>query len=291
MELIKTTPADPRPDAWIEMLSCLRKHGSVTNPRGERTIEIEDFHIDLDPQRDRFCTFKERALDLRYLAGEFGWYLGGDANDTIIEVLSKFWRKIKSDHRPYWNSNYGVPIFQHGQYDSCLQALRDDVDSRQAVMVISNSSVIMSTTKDKICTNAVMFRIRKNKLNMTVQMRSNDIIFGLCYDLPIFSFIMEMAWAALKGDYPDLELGTYHHTSGSFHIYEKHWGMMDQIVESGESSFYKTPIPVISSDDEVTYLMNEYPVLMKRALVSREPINMHPKYAFTQRLLRWVQGG
>lgn len=292
MELLQTTPADPRPDAWLEMLSSLKKRGNVTNPRGERTIEIEDFHIDLDPRLDRFCAFKERAFSLKYLAGEFGWYLGADPNDTIIEVLSKFWGKIKNPVRPYWNSNYGVPIFLNHQFHNCVETLRVDPDSRQAAIILSTDGVIHSNTRDKICTNAIMFRIRKGKLNMTVQMRSNDVILGLGYDLPIFSFIQEMMLVALR-NYMSLDMGLYHHTSASFHIYEKHWGMMDEIVENGGSSFYKTPIPQIASADEGGYLQHEYPLLMKRALTIQEPINIdaHPEYAFTQRLLRWVQGG
>ena len=50
----------------------------------------------------------------------------------------------------------------------------------------------MSNDKDKICTYSISFRIRKNKLNMTVNMRSNDFILGTQIDFFQFSVIQEM---------------------------------------------------------------------------------------------------
>ncbi len=76
--------------------------------------------------------------------------------------------------------------------------MRNDKDSRQACIMINRKEVMMGETKGKLCTNAIMFRIRENKLNMTVQMRSNDVIFGLGIDAVMFSFMYEMMYQRLK---------------------------------------------------------------------------------------------
>lgn len=274
---------------WAEMFTALRGRGKIISPRGERTIEIEDYHIDLDPLRDRFCTYRARDLSLRYLAGEFGWYLAGDPNDTIIQVLSSFWGKISNPNGTRWNSNYGVPIFKKKQYMNCLGILISDPDSRQAVIVINRRGVAMSDSRDKICTNAIMFRIRDNKLNMTVQMRSNDIVRGLCYDMPIFSMIMEMMLVDLRGynHLSDLQMGIYHHTSSSFHIYERHWPMMDEILDAYDKQldYQVMNVPRIKSVDEVIYLQHGYPINMKRALVIKKYVSGWP---FSDLLLEWI---
>ena len=69
------------------------------------------------------------------------------------------------------------------------------------------------------CTYSMNFRIRENKLNMTVHMRSQDAIYGFGSDIPIFSFIHEMVYISLKETYPELNIGNYYHTVDSFHIY------------------------------------------------------------------------
>ncbi len=54
-------------EKWLEIFSCLKKFGRLSSPRDQKTIEIEDFHIDVDPLQDRFCSFTERNLSLKYL--------------------------------------------------------------------------------------------------------------------------------------------------------------------------------------------------------------------------------
>lgn len=285
-------------EKWIKMFNDLKTTGSLHAPRGHRTLEIENYHVDIDPITDRFCSFEARDLSLKYLAGEFGWYLGADNSDTFIETLSQFWSTIKADYRPYWNSNYGVPIFRLGQFDKCLDVLKADPDSRQACIAINRYEVVTSDSKDKICTNAIMFRIRDNKLNMTVQMRSNDIVLGLCYDLPMFCFMQEMLVVLLNEFYPNLEIGTYHHTSGSFHIYEKHFDMMESIIASKPSSYKIVDLPAIDNSAQVDMLMSRFSVWSKQVLTGRD-IRTIPAVlkrsktssvipTFTSTLLRWL---
>jgi thymidylate synthase len=56
-------------------------------------------------------------------------------------------------------------------------------------------------------------------------MRSNDVIFGLTYDLPWFVRLQRLAAEAVG-----LPVGAYSHQASSLHIYERHFEMAKQIA-------------------------------------------------------------
>lgn len=243
---------------WLKIFKDLY-NAPESSPRGQRVKEKIGYSIRLHPINDRFCSFDERKLNFKYLAGEFVWYLRGDRDDLSIIKYSKFWDKIKNKNKPTFNSNYGYYIFKEGQFDYVLEVLKADKDSRQAAIIINNKDVMMSDSFDKICTYSVSFNIRKNKLNMIVNMRSNDVIRGFSIDVVMFSFIYEMLYVKLKETYPDLQIGFYQHCADSFHIYELHYPMMESILENNnpvETTYKQIKIPRMTLAD-VDFLLNE----------------------------------
>ena len=68
---------------------------------------------------------------------------------------------------------------------------------------------------------------------MKVQMRSNDIFYGLTFDAPFFAFVHQHMFLWLKETYPSLELGTYAHFADNIHYYERHFELASQILENG----------------------------------------------------------
>lgn len=244
---------------WLKIFKDLNE-ADESAPRGQRVKEILNYTIKLHPIKDRFCSFDERKLNYRYLAGEFAWYMRGDLNDTSIEDYSKFWNKLRNESEPTFNSNYGHYIFKQGQFDYIFNTLSIDKDSRQAAIIINNSDVMMSDSKDKICTYSMLFNIRKNKLNMIINMRSNDVIRGFSIDVVMFSFIYEMLYTRLKRVYPDLKIGTYYHNADSFHIYELHYPMMEEILANKGTNYKEVKVPKLINKD-VEFLINDWPAL------------------------------
>lgn len=242
---------------WLKVFNDLKNNSIESAPRGQKIKELLNYSIKLHPIRDRFCSFSERNLSMKYLSGEFAWYLRGDLNDDSIVTYSKFWNKIKSDTLPFWNSNYGYYFFQMKQYEHIIKSLIEDKDSRQAVCIINSPAVMMSNSFDKICTYSVSFNIRNDKLNMIVNMRSNDAIRGFCIDVVMFSFIYEMVYNELKETYKDLKIGNYWHNADSFHIYELHWDMMNSIIENGGENYEVLDIPRMHQK-ESTFLRSYY---------------------------------
>lgn len=233
------------------LLNC----GKECKPRELKIIEQENFCFSFDPFV-RFMNFKSRKYNLGYVKKEFLWYLKADKYDTSICEHAKLWKTlVKKDGSI--NSNYGQYIFSENshQFNNVVSQLVDDKDSRRAAIVILKNEHILSDDKDLPCTYSLSFRIRENKLNMSVHMRSQDCIFGLGSDLPTFSFIHEMVYVSLRDiQYKDLQMGNYFHNVDSFHVYERHFEMIKNIA-SGNDEYIEVECPKISSYDEVMSLL------------------------------------
>jgi thymidylate synthase len=160
--------------------------------------------------------------------GELGWYLLKDRNIDFINNFSSFWKNI-ADEGGHINSNYGSLLFGE-QLQWALDSLKNDKNTRQAVCFLNQPKFQYEGNKDFVCTMYLNFWIRDNKLNMKVQMRSNDIFYGLSYDAPFFSFVQQSMWHWLRNKYEDLEMGTYYHSADNIHYYERHFELADKIV-------------------------------------------------------------
>jgi thymidylate synthase len=250
---MKTAEASTR--SFNKIFQDLREFGKPVAPRGMKVLEIEDYTYTLEPYV-RFCSFPERKLKIDYVKGEFLWYLKGDKHDLSICEKASMWKTLINADGSI-NSNYGQYIFYQNegqrisQFDNVVETLVKDKDSRRAAIMILGKEHLMMTTNDLPCTYCMSFRIRDNKLNMSVRMRSQDAVFGMGNDAPTFSFVQEMVYAMLLDTYPDLKLGTYTHTTDSFHIYERHFDILDALAD-GKCD--EIDCPEISSSIEVAYL-------------------------------------
>lgn len=228
--------------------------GEKIAPRNLPVLELENYNYVMPPYV-RFCNFERRKLHVAYIKEEFKWYLKGDRFDSSIIQHAKIWADTINPDGSI-NSNYGQYIFgKANQFDKALDSLKKDKDSRRASIMILNKENILSDDKDLCCTYCINFRIRKNYLNMTVRMRSQDAILGMGNDVANFSFIHEMMYNALKEFYPDIRYGIYYHSADSFHIYERHFKMLEEI----------TGMPIVRKESEIVmndkYIIEECPAI------------------------------
>lgn len=236
---------------FAKIYQKLLKNGEFVEPRGQNVLEAENFSYELSPYV-RFHNFENRKLNLKYIKNEFLWYLKGDKYDLSICKHAKLWNDIKNKDGSI-NSNYGQYIFGDiNQFDNVVNILACDRDSRRGSIIILDRNHLFEETNDVPCTYSINFRIRQNKLNMTVHMRSQDAIYGMGNDTPTFSFIHEMMLNALKVFYSELEYGTYYHFVDSFHVYERHFEMFKQLVKG--DCYALIYCPKISGPEEVSFL-------------------------------------
>jgi thymidylate synthase len=211
--------------------SLLSRLGTGAEPgNGTREI-IGEQHCFIN-SRDIILSANERKFKIDYALQEVIWYLSRNRSIKEIGESAKIWKMI-ADSRQEVESNYGTyiwndhPEFQESQFDWIIKELTADLTSRKAVLNINSHSHKYKNQKDLPCTISISFLVRDNALNMFVNMRSNDLIFGWCNDIFAFSFIQQLVYNELKQIYPNLGLGEYYHSATSLHVYEKHYHYFD----------------------------------------------------------------
>ena len=173
-----------------------------------------------------------------YIDRELEWYESQSlAVCDIPGVTPKIWEDI-SDAYGMVNSNYGYLIYSERngyQYANVLQSLKDNPDTRQATMVYNRPSIHTDAhargRSDFICTNAVNYFIRDNKLHAVVQMRSNDVIFGYRNDYAWQKYTLNNLVEELRFEEIDIQAGTITWQAASLHIYERHFNYVEDYLE------------------------------------------------------------
>jgi thymidylate synthase len=221
----------------LALRTLIDEYQYETKPRGMKCREILNYQFCIDDVKSNLFQNSVRNVNINYLAGEMLWYLTGNNDLKFISKYSKFWKKIANDDGTL-NSAYGNLIFKrkniHGytEWGWAIHSLIKDKDSRQSIMHFNTPDHLYDTNKDQVCTMFGQFFIRDNKLMFYIYMRSNDIIKGVTYDIPFFTFLQIEAYKILKKTYPELELGSYYHTSGSLHIYESDFKLAEDMLNN-----------------------------------------------------------
>jgi len=222
---------------FIDLIGEINTYESESSPRDLKVKEALLASFDIDPTNP-IADFKDRPFNFKYFTGELAWYLHRDKNIDYISHFSSFWKNITNPGTNEINSNYGNLVFNEEQFGWVVDSLRKDKESRQAVMFFNRPQFQFEGNKDFVCTLYANFFIRKNKLYMKIQMRSNDIFFGLTFDAPFFAFLHQSVYHSLLKNYPDLELGYYFHFVDNIHFYERHFDLASEIVENGVGNDY-----------------------------------------------------
>ncbi len=217
-------------ELFINISKEMMSTGVVNAPRGLKTIELQDAWLELSNPLESIVSLPERALSMKYLKGEMEWYESGSLNVNDIACHSSFWKKL-ADTNGTVNSNYGFLVMKEkwagkSQLEWCIDSLKKDPCTRQAVMNYNQPRHKYCGNKDFVCATAQQFIKRNDKLDTIVLMRSNDLIFGLSYDMPWFTSLQQRV-----SEETGIPLGIYYHYDTSLHVYEKHFDMVKKISE------------------------------------------------------------
>lgn len=211
-------------DLYNEQLQTLIDLGEPVDVRGRKTMEILNAVTEISEPWHHCILLPARRWNPWLAMSEALWILAG-RND--VAALEPYNSRIKefSDDGIHLYGAYGPRIVN--QIDTLIGRLRRDDSDRRAVLQIwdvvssrissdgSYKGDLEAETKDPPCNNLVYFKLRDNKLHMTVICRSNDIHWGLyAVNLPTFG-ILQVYIAARLG----VEIGTQTHLSNSLHVY------------------------------------------------------------------------
>lgn len=250
-------------EAYPALLKALLTEGDDVSPRGQLTKELNPVGITIKNPRKRVISHPLRKGNYGFMIGEAIWIMSQTNLLESISHYNKNWENFTDDGFTL-NGAYGDRIFKYqscilnkdengnetyvpvlvDQFEAAYQQLKKDPDTRQATIILFNPAMDYIQTKDKPCTNLMRFMIRNGKLNMTVFMRSNDVIFGFWGDIFNFTIIQELMAGRLG-----VEVGKYTHIADSFHIYEQHFQMAQDIIDN--------PHPLLYTDNLIDARLSE----------------------------------
>lgn len=207
---------DNATDAFEAMFSLIMKAGIKTNI-GTKAVYNACITI-LNPT-DRDIKTPWRKWSKTYAEREWAWYVSRDRSVSEIKKYAPIWDKMHNGDNIV-NSNYGWQWNRNEQLELTIQQLSNNPNTRQAWISIFDGKEKSEYAYDTPCTIAIGFDIKpvSKNLDMTVIMRSNDLIYGFCNDQYCFSKLQE--YVAKRLHRP---VGTYTHIAHDLHIYEKHF--------------------------------------------------------------------
>jgi len=172
-----------------------------------------------------------------YIEKELRWYKSQITNvNAIGDKVPEAWKYAANDYGEI-NSNYGQIIFSdkyYHQYGRVLDELLANPDGRRATMIYNRPSIWEEYNEngksDFICTNAVTYYIRNDKLHCVVQMRSNDVVYGYkndyAWQLCILEELVEDYNQCKKETIEPITYGDIIWQVQNLHVYERHFHLV-----------------------------------------------------------------
>ena len=180
--------------------------------RGGETREIMSVTVRSDDPRQRL--FIRDGYNLAFQLQEAIAYWTGQNPGHVHRYntnMERFMTDGKLEGSAYGRYLRHIP---HDQIDRVINQLRENPETRQAIINFHQSGVERYDGPDVACTVYMQFLIRNNELHVITSMRSQDMLWGYPYDVHNFQWIQEVVAGIL-----DVDLGTYTHRMNSCHYY------------------------------------------------------------------------
>lgn len=201
-------------EAYLTVVQDILSYGRVAYVQGgTKTRELIGYKLVLQDPLRSLLTDMNRGLNLGIAAVEAAQLIGGVSDPALTVRVSKNFARFLDGGA--FHGAYGPRI--KTQLHALLDRLMQDSTSRQALLNIWRpQDDLFAGAKDLPCTLTLQFLIREDRLHAVVNMRSNDVFWGLSYD--VFQFTqLQVTLANILG----VGVGTYTHMAGSMHIYER----------------------------------------------------------------------
>lgn len=226
--------ADNICDAWVQLLRSVMHFGDECSPRGKKIKEILHTQVEVTDLRNNILCHPDRDINFRFMVAEWLWIQSGRQD---VEWIKQFNKNIVqfSDDGIFFRGAYGPRL--RSQLPAVLDLLRQDPDTRQAVIRIFDDVDLIGKTKDVPCTLSLQLLLRQHQLHGIMTMRSNDLWLGFPYDFFNFSQITNSIAGELG-----VEPGSFTLQAGSSHIYSIDYEKVAGIInEKARDHYARSP--------------------------------------------------
>jgi thymidylate synthase len=205
---------------------------------GQRTKRIIGAVIDLWSKDE---IFSPRKLSPKIAAAEVAWMLSGETSTEWLSKHTKIWKKFEDDKNPgNISSAYGYRwrhLFQRDQIQEAIGLLKKDSSTRQALVMswdpMSDGLMNQGLKKNVPCPFAFSLYTVADKGYLVVYQRSADAVVGIPYDLMAYFMLGQAIFNSVGAQFEGVRI-----MIGDAHIYENHWNVASQIVDSKCPNFY-----------------------------------------------------
>ena len=210
---------------WTDLLRDVLENGChVKREDSSRcNTELVSHKFTIDDPRNRLIYSKTKPTNIFQCVGQFLWITQGNFNLDAISYYQSHAEKYSSDGIKVIGA-YGPRLFgiaHMNQIEYILDTLDKDPEKRKAVASIYLPHFDHhGLPREEIpCTLNLQYLIRNEQLLALTYMRSQDAFNVLPYDVFNFTMLQEYVQNRLVPKH-NPGLGSYHHHSGSFHVYE-----------------------------------------------------------------------
>lgn len=286
--------------ALIGLSRELINKGVSRTTRGFDCIELPNpVLICIENPWDRYITIKERKWNKVLPFIESLWLSLG-FNDLDI-LPGKYLNSLYdfSDNGRTWRAGYGPRLRSFSgnavdydidskfssnvtvgyttrvdQYRFVIETLKRDINSRQALITIADPVKDdfdhmgkLKVTKDQPCTRSIQFMVVDGKLDCTVYLRSNDLLFGFsAVNVFNFSLMQEIIANIL-----DIPVGKYYHFVNNLHYYSNFTPKIEYFASQKEEDYeslnefhYKSPFLSLNNFDHLINLLFEFEQIISK---------------------------
>ena len=184
---------------------------------GNNTIRLQNVGFYMAYPERNHITEEWRRWNAKYAEREWNWYLSHSRDVSELQKHAPIWKRMHGGDCQV-NSNYGWLWNRNKQLQKVIEKLEDNPDTRQAWLTLYDGKEMDEYDYDTPCTLNIGFKIQEYQtqkiLNMTVLMRSNDLIFGFCNDQYCFSQLQKYVASRIGA-----AIGNYYHFAQDLHIY------------------------------------------------------------------------
>lgn len=228
---------------------------SIENSTPAAYPQIIDRLNESDGQASRFGGTKEElTVIVRSQNPRLRWMFRPNINWAFgLQESFAYWRGKNPGHVQRYNSKMEDFMYQnedeeepklhgsaygrylrhipHDQVSRALAQLKENEDTRRAVINIHQAGIEDYGKGDVACTVYLQFIARDGELNCIACLRSQDMLWGYPYDTQAFQWIQEMMAGVLG-----LDLGFYEHRMNSCHYYTDR---EEEVLTSAEECTYR----------------------------------------------------
>lgn len=262
---------------YVQALKDCLSVSSSTPSRVGNVYDLGPVAFEFEPGKLNLITLKNRALNPFFAIAEAAWVIGGH---NELDILSYYLKKYDafSDDGMTLNGAYGFRLrscFGYDQLEFAIQELKNSPGSRRCVLnMYSSDDLRNSTSKDIPCNTSIMLKIRRGALDLTVINRSNDVHWGIPYNIFVFQ-VLHCYLARKIG----VELGLQRHFTDSLHLYEHYINEVtaildDVVIPDFESDSIELLYAIIDNIDNIN--QRDFSAINENSL--RETMLMYRAY-------------